>query len=52
MTRVGNLYLQLAAAAEPDRLTVIDRTGLSEQQATALVLDVCTRAARSRPAGG
>jgi dTMP kinase len=52
MTRVGDLYLQLAAAAEPDRLTVIDRTGLSEQQATALVLDVCTRAARSRPAGG
>jgi thymidylate kinase len=44
MGRASDLYLQLAAAA-PDDLTIIDRTGVSEQQATALLLDACSQAA-------
>lgn len=44
MARASDLYLQMAAAA-PGGVTVIDRTGLSEQEATAIVLDACHRAA-------
>jgi thymidylate kinase len=51
MARASDLYLQLAATA-PDDMTIIDRTGLSEQQATALVLDTCIRATGTILPGG
>lgn len=52
MTRASDLYLRLAAAAAPGSLTVIDRTPLTEQQATSRLLDACTRAAEPGQAGG
>lgn len=40
MAQASRLYLELAAAA-PDGVTVIDRTGLSEEESTAIVLAAC-----------